>query len=46
LDLNEVDFLQVENILSNSLDATVFDYFYVEKNFVFERQRMVDPFRR
>ena len=38
MDLNEVDFLRVENILSNSLDAIVFDDFYAEKNIMFERQ--------
>jgi hypothetical protein len=28
LDVNEVDFFGIENILSNSLDVNVFDDFY------------------
>jgi hypothetical protein len=44
LDINEVDFLGVENILSNSLDTKVFYYFYVESNFIFKREEIIDPF--
>jgi hypothetical protein len=44
LDVNEVDFLLVENILSNFPDANVFDDFYVEKNFMFKSEETVDPF--
>jgi hypothetical protein len=44
LDVNEVDFLGVENILSNSLDVNGFDDFYVENNFMFIIEESVDPF--
>jgi hypothetical protein len=36
LDVNEVDFLGVENILSNSLDVNDFDGFHAERNFMFK----------
>ena len=45
VDVNEVDFLGVEHILSNFLDAKVFDDFYVEKNMMFKTKVIVDPFR-
>ena len=44
LDVNEVDFLGVKNILSNCLDAKVFDDFYAENNFIFKREEIIDPF--
>jgi hypothetical protein len=44
LDANEVDFLGVENILSSSLDINGFDDFYVENNFMFESEEILDPF--
>jgi hypothetical protein len=44
LDFNEVDFLGVENILSNSLDVNAFDDFYVENNFMFKSEEIFDPF--
>jgi hypothetical protein len=45
LDVNEeVDFLGVENILSNPLNVNVFDDFYVGKNFMFKSEETVDPF--
>jgi hypothetical protein len=36
LDVKEVNFLGVENILSNSLDAKVFDDLYTENNLIFK----------
>jgi hypothetical protein len=33
-----------KNILSNSLDVNAFDNFYVEKNFMFKSEEIVDPF--
>jgi hypothetical protein len=44
LDVKKVDFIGVENILSNSLDVNVFDDFYAEKNFMFKSEEVVDPF--
>jgi hypothetical protein len=44
LDVNEVNFLGVENILSNFLDNKVFDDFYAEKNFIFKRKDIIDSF--
>jgi hypothetical protein len=44
LDVNEVNFLGVENILSNFLDNKVFDDFYAEKNFIFKRKEIIDSF--
>ena len=44
MDVNEVDFLGVENILSNFHDAKVFDDFYAENNFIFKREEIIDPF--
>jgi hypothetical protein len=39
-----VDFLGVENILSNSLDDGHFDQFYVvDENIVFKTEEIVDP---
>jgi hypothetical protein len=41
LDVNEVDFLGVENILSNSLDVNAFDDFFfssTENNFMFKSE--------
>jgi hypothetical protein len=43
LDVNEVDFIGVENILSNSLDVNAFDDFYTEKIFMFISEEIVDP---
>jgi hypothetical protein len=42
--VNEVDFLGVENILSNSLDVNAFDDYYTEKNFMFKSEEIIDPF--
>ena len=44
LDVNEVDFLGVENILSNSLKVKVFGDFYVENNFISKRKETIDSF--
>jgi hypothetical protein len=44
LDVNEVDFLGVENILSNSLDVNAIDDFNAEKNFMFKSEAIIDPF--
>jgi hypothetical protein len=44
LDVNEVDFLGVENILSNSLEVKVFDDFYMENNFISKRKETIDSF--
>ena len=44
LDINEVDFLGLENILSNSLDVKVFDDFYVGNNFISKRKETIDSF--
>jgi hypothetical protein len=44
LDVKEVDFLGVENILSNSLDVNAFDDFYAEKNFMFKSEEIIDSF--
>jgi hypothetical protein len=44
LDVNEVDFLGVKNILSNSLEVKVFDDFYVENNFISKRKETIDSF--
>jgi len=44
LDVNEVDFLGVENILSHSLDVNAFDGFYAENNFMFKSEEIVDSF--
>jgi hypothetical protein len=41
-----VDFLGVDNILSNSLDDGGFDQFYVvDENITFKTEDIVDPFR-
>jgi hypothetical protein len=44
LDVNEVDFLGVENILSNSLDVNAFTDFYEHKSFMFKTEEIVDLF--
>jgi hypothetical protein len=44
LDVNEVDFFGVENILSNSLDVNGFDDFYAENNLMFISEEIVDHF--
>jgi hypothetical protein len=44
LDVKKVDFLGVGSILSNFLDANVFDDFYVENNLMFKREEIIDPF--
>jgi len=45
LDINEVDFLRVENILSNSLDVNAFDdFFFVKNNFMFKSEEIIDSF--
>jgi hypothetical protein len=51
-DINEVDFLGIENILSNSLDVNAFDdyyyyyyyYYFTENNFMFKIEEIVDSF--
>jgi hypothetical protein len=47
LDVNEVDFLGLENILSNSLDVNAFDFFFLRKIILcLKVKRSLIPFGR
>lgn len=43
-EVDSMDFVGIENILSNSPNNDFEEFYTVEENFIFKREEIVDPF--